>query len=72
MRSTTQSPGYHLSHLKVCLFEARHKSYDHEVPSFALPVEDFLPTFKALKQNLDISSDRVDVVFSREILCMAQ
>ena len=41
---------YHLFCHKVCPFEARHKSYNHRVLSFAALVEDFITTFKASKQ----------------------
>jgi len=54
---------YHLSQPQVCPFEAKHKLYDHGVLSFALPTEDFITTFKALKRSFDIPTDRVDVVF---------
>jgi len=54
---------YHLSNPKVCSFASRHQSYDNGVLRFALPVEDFISTLKALKRNCNIPSDRVDVVF---------
>ena len=55
------TPGLH--------FEAKHKFYDHGVLGFALPIEDFITTFKALKGSFDILTDRVDVVlFQRNLL----
>lgn len=63
---------YHLFCPKVCPFEARHKSYNHRVLSFAALVEDFITTFKASKQNFNIPIDRVNVFFLKDPPAAAQ
>ena len=43
---------YHLAHPQVSSFKARHKDYDQDVLSFALPVQDFISTYKVPKGTL--------------------